>query len=143
MQKYVDSVFNENGYEAALRMGPSVKLYEQFYAYYSNIYTRNIIRLILMLIAYFLAHRLLVSTDMECNRTRYYLSKVEGVSPYPICKYMIKVASPMIVGIILVCIKGLAETTAMNIIYTVLFLLIVEVISYIWFKNKAKKIWRE
>lgn len=143
VQKYVDGVFNENGYEAALRMGPSVKLYEQFYAYYSNIYTRNIIRLILMLIAYFLAHRLLVSTDMECNRTRYYLSKVEGVSPYPVCKYMIKVASPMIVGIILVCIKGLAETTVMNIIYTVLFLLIIELISYIWFKNKAKKIWRE
>ena len=56
---------------------------------------------------------------------------------------MIKVASPMIVGIILVCIKGLAETSVMNIIYTVLFLLIIELISYIWFKNKAKKIWRE
>ncbi len=143
VQKYVDSVFNENGYEAALRMGPAVKRYEQFYAYYSNVYIRNIIRLMLMLMAYFLAHRLLVTTDMECNKTRYYLSKVEGVSPYPLYKYTIKIASPIIIGILLVCIKGLAETTVMNIVYTVIFLLVVEVISYIWFKYKAKKIWRE
>ena len=59
-----------------------------------------------MLIAYFLAHRLLVSTDMECNRTRYYLSKVEGVSPYPVCKYMIKVASPVILHLIMSVFKS-------------------------------------
>lgn len=142
VQSYVDSVFNEYGYSAALRMGPAVKRYEQYYSYYKNIYSANLIKLVLMLIAYFLSHRLLVNTDMECNKTRYYLSKVEGVSPYKFKNYLIKIASPMLIGMIILYIKGLKTAVAINVIYASLFLLVIEFVSYLWFKYKTKKIRR-
>lgn len=141
-QAYVDSVFNECGYSAALRMGPAVKRYEQYYSYYKNIYSANLIKLVLMLIAYFLAHRLLVNTDIECNKTRYYLSKVEGVSPYKLNQYMMKIASPMIIGMLILYIKELESLFSTDTIYTLLFLLIIEGISYLWFRYKTKKIRR-
>ena len=141
-QSYVDSVFNEYGYSAALRMGPAVKRYEQYYSYYKNIYSTNIFKLLLMLIAYFLAHRLLVNTDIECNKTRYYLSKVEGVLPYKFKNYIVKIASPMIIGLLLLILKEFRSSLTINIVYSALFLLIIEFISYLWFKYKTRRIRR-
>lgn len=141
-QSYADNVFHEYGYESALRIGPASTNYKQYYAYYQNIYIRNFIKCFLLILSYFLAHRLLINTDIECNKDRYYIAMTEGVDPNKLWMYIYKIISPVLLGIIVVFIQNHNAINENDFLTLMIGLIVLEVISFIWYQQKIRNIQR-
>ncbi len=102
-QRRIDDVFKEFGYASKFRIVSMQSSYRQSYQFYSMKAFQEFIKFCILILAYIFTNRLLIEVDMDTNRKRYKMSKIEGVNPYSFLIYFLKVCSPAVLALF-VCI---------------------------------------
>lgn len=101
VQKYTDTTFKKYGYIPLFNMSSRQAEYQRLYMAYNSLYLNEAIQFTTMILAYIFANRLLIEVDIDNNRKRYIISLFEGIKPYSINIYILKVVSPSILAVIL------------------------------------------
>ena len=138
VQNYIDDVFYQFGYVPAFNMSSRQEMFKMYYLVYKNNYQQQFLFLLVMILAYIFANRLLVEIDIENNAKRYIIANYEGIDPYPLFIYIQKMASP---GIIALAINVILfrNFSIRDLLIKILFIIIMELLLYILFIFKYVK----
>ena len=137
VQKFVDDKFHAYGYESAFTMSSMLETFNHIYLYQSGVYIKDLLYVIVLLAIYYLTNRFLVDTDILNNRQRYWITKVEGVAPYSIGIYLLRIASPLLIGSMYVAFKSQAlQLLAMSSV----LLMGIETLLFGWFLVRVNRI---
>ena len=134
-QAYVDDVFINHGYLPFFKLESLQAAYQSHYQLYNNLYLKNSLQFIIMVIAYILANRLLIEVDIDNNRKLYELSAYEGVSPYRFTIYFLKIVSPSLLAL-LGCILARRLLINESLVLVIIFIVIIELALYLLYNYK-------
>ena len=134
-QKYVDSVFLKYGYSPYFKIESHQIAFQNYYSMYRSIYVTQTIKFVIMLLAYIYSNKLLIEVDIDNNRKRYWIAKVEGVQPYSFCVYLYKIVSPSVLALLgNILSKRIVFDVSFGIL--IIFILVIESIQYMLFSYK-------
>lgn len=141
VQTYVDSLFRKYNYVPLFNMSPRQIEYQRLYQAYQSLYINRLIQFIIMMAAYLFANRLLIEVDLDNNRKRYKISSFEGVNPYSVNIYLLKIVSPSIVAILCSIVTN-RISMSQSLLYVSLIIILVELLLFISFIYKYSNVRR-
>lgn len=134
-----NKAFTDNGYTPALQVDSMKKTYESYYQSIIKSYLKQTFLFIASMIALAFTNRFLIQSDIDCNSQRYRVAYTEGVQPYGLLTYILKIASPTILALI-ACILSKRITGLNNVIYNILFIFIFEISLYLYYLHYYRKV---
>lgn len=131
--------FIDNGYVPAYEVKSMKTSFEGYYQSNVDSLVKHVILFISILFAIVLTNRFLIQSDIDCNKQRYFVSYTEGVQPYHITFYILKICSPSILALI-ACILSNRITSLENILLNILFIILLETILYFYYLYYYRKV---
>ena len=131
--------FIDNGYVPAYEVKSMKTSFEGYYQSNVDSLVKHVILFISILFAIVLTNRFLIQSDIDCNKQRYFVSYTEGVQPYHIAFYILKICSPSILALI-ACILSNRITSLENILLNILFIILLEIILYFYYLYYYRKV---
>lgn len=135
-------IFTDNGFECNFNLESMESFYAQSIKYRIN-YQLEILKSFLILFGcYLLINILLMDIDIANNKSRYFVTKIEGRFTYSFGVYVIKMALPTIIAFIIYNMKR-KFIFDYNTINTLLVLIIVEALIFMIYNFHYKRKMRE
>lgn len=140
-QQYIDQVFEDFGYVGAFRVNSVQASYSAYSKMMVAIYFKGLVSFVILIVAYYITNKFLVDTDIDNNRRRYAICALEGVQPYSIYVYLVKIASSSLVALTL-CVLSNRLVFNESMFYAIGFIAVMETIFYVIYIRKSRKIGR-
>lgn len=134
-----NKAFRDNGYAPAYTIESMQNNFEQHYEINAENLMKQVCLFLAILFAIALTNRFLIQSDIDSNSQRYRVAFTEGVQPYGILTYILKIASPAFLALI-ACVISKRITGLNNIFYNFIFIIIFESILYIYYLHYYRKV---
>lgn len=134
-----NKAFKDNGYAPAYTIESMQNNFEQHYELNAENLIKQVCLFLAILFAIALTNRFLIQSDIDSNSQRYRVAFTEGVQPYGILTYILKIASPAFLALI-ACVISKRITGLNNIIYNIVFIIIFETILYAYYLHYYRKV---
>lgn len=134
-----NKAFRDNGYAPAYTIESMQNNFEQHYEVNAENLIKQVCLFLAILFAIALTNRFLIQSDIDSNSQRYRVAFTEGVQPYGILTYILKIASPAFLALI-ACVISKRITGLNNIFYNFIFIIIFESILYIYYLHYYRKV---
>ncbi len=134
-----NKAFKDNGYAPAYQVESMKNTFEQYYEANVQSLTKHVILFVAIILAIAFTNRFLIQSDIDSNSQRYRVAFTEGVQPYGIKTYILKIASPAFLALI-ACIISNRITGLSSILYNIIFMIIFEIVLYFYYLHYYRKV---
>ncbi len=134
-----NKAFKDNGYAPAYQVESMKNTFEQYYDANVQSLTKHVILFVAIILAIAFTNRFLIQSDIDSNSQRYRVAFTEGVQPYGIQTYILKIASPAFLALI-ACIISNRITGLSSILYNIIFMIIFEIVLYFYYLHYYRKV---
>lgn len=136
-QDYSDNVFLSNNYSPLFTVESLKASYNSYYAIIYNNLMAEIIKFLLLIIAYCYANYFLIENDFISNHRKYYLSYCEGGVAYNLSSYLFKFSTPILIAFVICFFLNI--TLFKDLLINLLIMFIIELLFYIIFVFNKRK----
>ncbi len=134
-----NKAFRDNGYAPAYTIESMKNNFESYYEVNIQNLMKKVILFIAIICAIAFTNRFLIQSDIDSNSQRYRVAYTEGVQPYGILTYILKIASPAFLALV-ACIISKRITGFSNIAYNIVFIIIFEAVLYFYYLHYYRKV---
>lgn len=136
-QAYADNVFLKNNCSPLFNVESLKASYNAYYATVFNTLMLEILKFLLLIIAYCYTNAFIIEIDFISNYRKYYLSFSEGVFEYDVFSYLLKFSTPAIYAFIICLLLHTSSFKHMIMNFFIIF--IIELLFYIRFVFNKRK----
>ncbi len=134
-----NKAFRDNGYAPAYTIESMKNNFESYYRVNVQSLLKKVILFIAIIFAIAFTNRFLIQSDIDSNSQRYRVAYTEGVQPYGILTYILKIASPAFLALV-ACIISKRIRGLSNITYNIVFIIIFEAVLYLYYLHYYRKV---